>query len=165
MGISKHEKKKRKKKSMEMKLAIRPLVIHHQKNKKRKKRNRKNSNRTMDNPPSEKEESLQANKTNENGVEDKKQIDESLPNRQREKRSKRLKAIDKRGGSLLSRRERKKIKASSTITKDISQNRGANTNVNFDDLVSKYKKRLEKSNILGQGSSSDATAPKKITLV
>ena len=115
----------------------------------------------MDNPPSEKEESLQANKTNENGVEDKKQTDESLPNRQREKRSKRLKAIDKRGGSLLSRRERKKLKASSTTTKDISPNRGANTNVNFDDLVSKYKKRLEKSNILGQGSSSDATAPKK----
>ena len=115
----------------------------------------------MENPPLEKEESLQADKPDENGAEDEKQIDKSLPNGQREKRSKRLKAIDKRGGSLLSRRERKKIKASSTITKDPSQNRGTNTNVNFDDLVSNYKKRLEKSNILGQGSSSATTAAKK----
>ena len=64
----------------------------------------------MENPPLEKEESLQADKTDENGAEDEKQIDKSLPNGQREKRSKRLKAIDKRGGSLLSRRERKKLR-------------------------------------------------------
>ena len=76
-----------------------------------------------------------------------------------------MKAIDKRGGSVKSRRERKKAKRAGFNTdgkvNDAKKKSDSNSgDVNFDDLVWKYKKRLEKSNILQQGSSSSKVTKK-----
>ena len=81
--------------------------------------------------------------------------------RRKDNRSKTLKAIDKRGGSLSSRRERKKSKRGKDNGKNAKGKPQGSGEVNFDDLVSKYKKRLEKSNILQQGASSSSSSSKK----
>jgi len=90
-------------------------------------------------------------------------MDESSNSKERkkDKRSKTLKSIDKRGGSLSSRRERKKIKRSVRGNSNSAGSKQKSSEVNFDDLVSKYRKRLEKSNILQQGTSSSIKSVKK----
>ena len=170
LGLNNNSKKSKKKRKQTQDDAAADDDNILSKKKKHKRRNRNNKSKHTSNDSSMIEDDNNNAKSSkgdesmmdvEHTLDTNNNSDNDNKKRRKDNRSKTLKAIDKRGGSLSSRRERKKSKRGKDNGKNAKGKPQGSGEVNFDDLVSKYKKRLEKSNILQQGASSSSSSSKK----